>query len=63
VIQGILGDIGEYMFTQTSSAIKFGDTLTLFEMHALLRDATLDYSATCPHGRPVAFEIDLEMLK
>jgi len=32
-------------------------------MNKLLNDAVLDYSNTCPHGRPVAFEINLEELK
>lgn len=52
-----------YAYTACRSAIKFGDSLTLFEMNKLLRDASLDYSATCPHGRPVIWEIGLEELK
>jgi hypothetical protein len=32
-------------------------------MNKLLCDAVTDYSATCPHGRPVVFDIDLEELK
>jgi len=43
-------------------SVKFGDPLSLFEMNALLRDASLDYSATCPHGRPVVYDISLEDL-
>jgi DNA mismatch repair protein MutL len=50
-------------YTACRSAIKFGHKLNIFEMQALLKDAVLDYSATCPHGRPVAFEIDLQDLK
>jgi DNA mismatch repair ATPase MutL len=32
-------------------------------MNKLLLDASLDYSATCPHGRPVVFEISLDEMK
>jgi DNA mismatch repair ATPase MutL len=32
-------------------------------MNKLLNDASLDYSATCPHGRPVVFEISLDEMK
>jgi DNA mismatch repair ATPase MutL len=32
-------------------------------MNKLLNDAVLDYSATCPHGRPVVYDIDFEELK
>ncbi|RAL57923.1 hypothetical protein BLD25_01040 [Candidatus Gracilibacteria bacterium GN02-872] len=75
----ILDDIGEHKFSKSKtlqevknkifaytacrSAIKFGNKLSLFEINKLLNDAVLDYSATCPHGRPVIFEIDLEDLK
>jgi len=52
-----------YAFTACRSAIKFGNKLNLFEMNKLLKDSTLDYSSTCPHGRPVSFEIDLDELK
>lgn len=45
------------------AAIKFGDPLSIFEMHALLRDANLEYSVTCPHGRPVVYDIGLQELK
>lgn len=45
------------------SAIKFWNKLSLFEMNKLLNDSVLDYSATCPHGRPVIFEVDLDELK
>lgn len=38
-----------WAYTACRSAIKFGDTLTVFEMHALLKDAVSDYSSTCPH--------------
>ncbi|PIE85498.1 hypothetical protein CSA08_01650 [Candidatus Gracilibacteria bacterium] len=76
---GILEDVGEYKFsssktleeiknkifayTSCRSAIKFGNKLNLFEMNKLLHDSVLDYSATCPHGRPVVFEISLDELK
>ncbi|MCT4617485.1 MAG: DNA mismatch repair endonuclease MutL [Candidatus Gracilibacteria bacterium] len=79
VFLGVLEDIGEeadsksktldeirnkiYAFTACRSAIKFGNKLNLFEMNKLLKDSTLDYSSTCPHGRPVSFEIDLHELK
>lgn len=45
------------------SAIKFWDRLSIFEISKLLSDASLDYSATCPHGRPVVWEMDLEEMK
>ena len=45
------------------SAIKFGHKLNLFEMNKLLNDSVTDYSSTCPHGRPVVFEIWLGELK
>ncbi len=50
-------------YTACRRAIKFGNKLSIFEMNKLLNDAILDYSRTCPHGRPVAFEINLEELK
>jgi len=52
-----------WAYAACRSAIKFWDPLSIFEMHALLRDASLDYSATCPHGRPVVYDIDLEELQ
>lgn len=52
-----------YAYSACRSAIKFGNKLNLFEMNALLNDAVIDYSATCPHGRPVVYEIGLEDLK
>ena len=45
------------------SAIKFWHKLGLLEMNSLLNDAVTDYSATCPHGRPVISDLDLETLK
>ena len=50
-------------YTACRSAIKFWDILTMHEMKQLLQDAQITYSATCPHGRPVVFEIDLQDLK
>ncbi len=50
-------------YTACRSAIKFWHKLSLLEMHTLLNDAVTDYSATCPHGRPVISELDLEALK
>jgi DNA mismatch repair ATPase MutL len=32
-------------------------------MNKLLNDSIMDYSATCPHGRPVIYEIWLDELK
>ena len=52
-----------WAFAACRSAIKFGDPLTIFEMNALLKDASVEYSATCPHGRPVVYDIDLEQLQ
>jgi len=79
VFLGILDDIWEqgfsksqtlqevknkiFAYTACRSAIKFWNKLNLFEMNKLLNDAVLDYSSTCPHGRPVVFEISLEELK
>lgn len=75
IFKNILGDISEsgsksldevrhkiWAYTACRAAIKFGDPLTLFEMNALLHDASLDYSATCPHGRPVVYDISLDEL-
>jgi DNA mismatch repair protein MutL len=45
------------------AAVKFWDPLSIFEIHSLLRDASLDYSHTCPHGRPVVWEISLQELQ
>ena len=75
----ILEDIWEYNFSKSNtlqevknkifayascrSAIKFWHKLSLFEMNKLLNDSVLDYSATCPHWRPVVYDIDLEELK
>ena len=79
VFMGIISDVWEegfaksttleeirnkiYAYTSCRSAIKFGNKLNLFEMNALLHDAVIDYSATCPHGRPVVYEIGLNELK
>ncbi|MBB1565280.1 DNA mismatch repair endonuclease MutL [Candidatus Gracilibacteria bacterium] len=79
IFLGILDDIGEHKFNKSKTlqevknrvfayaacrgSIKFGNKLSLFEINKLLNDAVLDYSATCPHGRPVIFEMNLEELK
>ena len=79
VFMGIISDVWEEWFSKSTtlkeirnkifastacrSAIKFWNKLNLFEMNALLHDAVIDYSATCPHGRPVVYDIDLEELK
>lgn len=52
-----------YAYTACRSAIKFWNKLNLFEMNRLLNDAVEWYSSTCPHGRPVIFEISLQDLK
>lgn len=52
-----------WAYTACRSAVKFWDPLSVFEMHALLRDASLDYSTTCPHGRPVVYDIGLDELQ
>ncbi|MDD3302492.1 MAG: DNA mismatch repair endonuclease MutL [Candidatus Gracilibacteria bacterium] len=79
VFLGIVSDIGEFnsgksvnydevknkiwAYTACRSAVKFGNKLNLFEMNKLLNDSVLTYSSTCPHGRPVIFEILLQDLK
>ena len=52
-----------FAYMSCRSAIKFWNKLNLFEMNKLLNDSVLDYSATCPHGRPVVFDIGLNELK
>lgn len=52
-----------FAYASCRSAIKFWNKLNLFEMNKLLIDSVLDYSATCPHWRPVIFEIWLDELK
>jgi len=52
-----------FAYTSCRAAIKFGHKLSLFEMNKLLHDSVIDYSATCPHGRPVVFDIDLQELQ
>ena len=79
MIMGILDDIWDikfeksqtldevknkiYAYTACRSAIKFWDKLNLFEMNKLLNESVENYSSTCPHGRPVVFEINLNDLK
>lgn len=52
-----------YAYTACRSAIKFGNKLNLFEMNKLLNESVDTYSSTCPHGRPVIFDISLDELK
>jgi DNA mismatch repair ATPase MutL len=52
-----------FAYTACRSAIKFGNKLNLFEMNKLLNDSVETYSSTCPHWRPVVFEINLKDLK
>ena len=79
IFTGILEDIGSqsnnksqtleevrnkiFAYTACRSAIKFWNKLNLFEMNRLLNDAVMDYSATCPHGRPVIYEMNLQELQ
>lgn len=52
-----------FAYTACRSAIKFWNKLNLFEINKLLNDSSISYSSTCPHWRPVVFEINLEDLK
>jgi len=52
-----------FAYTACRSAIKFWNKLNLFEINKLLNDSIIDYSSTCPHWRPVIYEINLEELK
>lgn len=52
-----------FAYTACRSAIKFGNKLNLFEMNKLLNESFDTYSSTCPHGRPVIYEISLDELK
>lgn len=79
IFSWILGDIWEQSFNKSKtlsevknkiwaytacrSAIKFWNKLNLFEMNKLLNESVEDYSSTCPHWRPVVFDINLEELK
>ncbi len=52
-----------FAYMACRSAIKFWNKLSTFEINKLLNDSIIDYSATCPHWRPVIFEINLNELK
>lgn len=52
-----------FAYASCRAAIKFWHKLNLFEMNKLLNDSALDYSATCPHWRPVVYEVSLDELK
>lgn len=52
-----------FAYTACRSAIKFWNKLNLFEMNKLLNESVDTYSSTCPHGRPVIYEIGLNELK
>lgn len=52
-----------WAYTACRSAIKFWHKLNLFEMNKLINDSILNYSSTCPHWRPVVFDISLNELK
>jgi DNA mismatch repair protein MutL len=52
-----------YAYASCRSAIKFWHKLNLFEMNKLLNSSLTDYSSTCPHWRPVIFEMSLDELK
>ncbi len=79
IIEGVISDIWQlwnkksltleevrnkiFAYISCRSAIKFGHKLSLFEMNKLLVDSVIDYSATCPHWRPVVYDIDLQELQ
>jgi DNA mismatch repair protein MutL len=50
-------------FTACRSAIKFWNRLSFFEINKLIEESQNFYSSTCPHGRPVIFEMSLGDLK
>jgi DNA mismatch repair protein MutL len=52
-----------FAYTACRSAVKFWNKLNIFEINKLLNDSILDYSSTCPHWRPVVYEINLSELK
>lgn len=52
-----------FAYTACRSAVKFWNKLNLFEMNKLLNDSVINYSSTCPHWRPVVFEVWLDDLK
>lgn len=52
-----------FAYTACRSAIKFWNKLNLFEMNKLLNESIDNYSSTCPHWRPVIYEIWLNELK
>jgi DNA mismatch repair protein MutL len=52
-----------YAYASCRAAIKFWHILSQMEMEQLVHDAEITYSSTCPHGRPVIFEVSLEELK
>jgi DNA mismatch repair protein MutL len=52
-----------FAYMACRAAIKFGHKLTQLEMETLVREAEMSYSSTCPHGRPVIFEIGIDELK
>ena len=52
-----------FAYMACRSAIKFWNKLSTFEINKLLNDSVIDYSTTCPHWRPVIFEINLNELK
>lgn len=52
-----------FAYTACRSAIKFWNKLNLFEMNKLLNESVDTYSSTCPHWRPVIYDIDINELK
>lgn len=52
-----------WAYTACRSAIKFWHTLSMFEMEELLAQSFDSYTSTCPHGRPVVFQIHKDDLK
>jgi DNA mismatch repair protein MutL len=61
-----LKELREALLTMTAcrGAIKFGDSLTMDEMHALLRDMqNTEHCSHCPHGRPAMITLTFDELE
>ncbi len=51
-------------FTACRGAIKFGDTLSLIQMQALVRDMeNTSHCEHCPHGRPAMIKLSFDQLE
>jgi DNA mismatch repair ATPase MutL len=51
-----------FAYTACRGSVKFGHKLNLFEMNKLLKDWAIYYSSTCPHGRPVSYDMNMDEL-